>query len=150
MLTINVISYQIIGISSLKTEAEPVPARFRPRTKDGKPLNGPYISWNSKKPYNVGRQYFSTFNKEDSDGFLWADGTTGFSVESQERAAQYFEKEKEREKQRGLSQLVGEFDLLDPGELLLQEEGSGEWDGEMCAGIQKVEYESTTKRQRCG
>jgi hypothetical protein len=47
---------------------------------------------------------------------------------------------------------LGEFDMLDPGEMLLEEEGSDEWDGEMCAGMPKVEIEvaaSPTKRQRC-
>ncbi|KAL4532977.1 hypothetical protein Ndes2526B_g08534 [Nannochloris sp. 'desiccata'] len=141
---------------AIPEDAEPVPARFRPRTSSGKPLKGPYISWNSSKPYNVGRQYFSTFNTDDSDGFLWADGTTGWSVQSKVRAAQYQEKEESKKKQQGMLQLVGEFDMLDPGEVLLQEEGSGEWDGEMWRDVPKVDFVVEvadgllpTKRQRC-
>jgi hypothetical protein len=130
--------------------AEPVPARFRPRTKSGKPLYGPYISWNSKKPYNIGRQYFSTFTKDDSDGFLWADGTAGWSVQSKDRAGKYQEKQENLVRQEGLLHLVGEFDMLDPGEVLEQEEGSGEWDGEMCADLpQREVVVVVSKRQRC-
>jgi hypothetical protein len=46
--------------------------------------------------------------------------------------------------------LVGAFDLLDPAEML-EEEGSDEWDGEMCAGLPQVEVQvaaSPPKRQR--
>lgn len=135
-------------------EAEPVPASFRPRTSNGKPLNGPYISWKSPKPYNIGRQYFSTFNKGDSDGFLWADGTTGWSPQSKKRAADYQEKQEIKEKQQAMRQLLGEFDMLDPGELWVQEEGSGEWDGEMSREVSKVDFavnadDLPAKRQKC-
>jgi hypothetical protein len=55
-------------------------------------------------------------------------------------------------------QLLGEFDVLDPGELWLQEEGSGEWDGEMWREVPKTDsvskdgdglHAKKLKRQRC-
>lgn len=77
-------------------------------------------------------------------------------MQSKVRAAQYQEKEESKKKQQGMLQLVGEFDMLDPGEVLLQEEGSGEWDGEMWRDVPKVDFVVEvadgllpTKRQRC-
>lgn len=47
----------------------------------GKQLKGPYITkaGGGAKKYNVGRQYFSSFNNElpkgDVSGFMWGDGS---------------------------------------------------------------------------
>lgn len=59
------------------------PQRLRPKDSSGTPLKGPRVSGNSAKPWNVGRQYFSTFNSNDFSGFMWADGVGAMEAEAQ-------------------------------------------------------------------
>lgn len=59
------------------------PQRLRPKDSSGSPLRGPFVSRNSGKPWNVGRQYFSSFKNGDFSGFMWADGVGAMEAEAQ-------------------------------------------------------------------
>jgi hypothetical protein len=56
--------------------------RFKPVDASGQRLTGPKIARNGK-PCNQGRQYFSSFKRDDSS-FIWADGVRGMEPEAQE------------------------------------------------------------------
>lgn len=62
------------------------PARFQPRGA-GRVMQGPRISRNGK-PWNVGRQFFSSFNNDVPDSFIWADGVKAMEPEAQESFTQ--------------------------------------------------------------
>eukprot|EP00878_Enallax_costatus_P027241 GHUV01029304.1.p1 GENE.GHUV01029304.1~~GHUV01029304.1.p1 ORF type:complete len:204 (+),score=42.41 GHUV01029304.1:455-1066(+) len=65
------------------------PPRLRPKDSSGGPLRGPHVSRNSGKPWNVGRQYFSSFRSGDFSGFMWADGVGAMEAEAQESFTAY-------------------------------------------------------------
>lgn len=59
------------------------PQHFRPVDSAGQPLKGPHISRNGK-PWNMGRQFFSTFRQGDDSSFIWADGVKAMEPEAQQ------------------------------------------------------------------
>ena len=54
-----------------------VPRRFHPLNLAGRQLRGPYVT-RDDLPHNIGRQFFSTFERWMPGSFLWADGTEAF------------------------------------------------------------------------
>jgi hypothetical protein len=57
--------------------------RFKPVDASGQRLIGPKISRNGK-PWNMVRQYFSSFKQGDDSSFIWADGVRAMEPEAQE------------------------------------------------------------------
>ncbi|KIZ06662.1 hypothetical protein MNEG_1295 [Monoraphidium neglectum] len=60
------------------------PASLRLHDSSGNVLQGPRRSGRGAKPWNVGRQFFSSFNQGVEDSFLWADGVGPMEPEAQQ------------------------------------------------------------------
>jgi hypothetical protein len=72
------------SISSLSSAAaDYIPDCFRPVDSTGRRLTGPRLSRNGK-PWNMGRQFFSSFRIGDDSSFVWADGVRAMEPEAQE------------------------------------------------------------------
>ncbi|KIZ06663.1 hypothetical protein MNEG_1296 [Monoraphidium neglectum] len=60
------------------------PASLRLKDSRGDVLQGPKRSGSGAMSYNVGRQFFSSFNKGVDGSFFWADGVGPFDPEAQQ------------------------------------------------------------------
>jgi hypothetical protein len=58
------------------------PQCFRLYDDANRVLTGPRVSGPNAKPWNVGRQYFSSFG-EGPNSFIWADGVRAMEPEAQ-------------------------------------------------------------------
>jgi hypothetical protein len=61
---------------------------FRPTDASGEALKGPKTT-KGGKPWNIGRQYFSSFKSGDMSSFIWADGVKGMEPEAQQDFNEY-------------------------------------------------------------
>jgi len=73
----------IFSFSRCSTPDDDFPQRFRPVDSSGRALSGPRIT-RGGKPWNRGRQYFSSFVDGDFSSFIWADGVKAMEPEAQQ------------------------------------------------------------------
>lgn len=73
----------LLFISHCWTPDDDFPQRFRSVDSAGRALSGPRIT-RGNKPWNRGRQYFSSFVDGDFNSFIWADGVKAMEPEAQQ------------------------------------------------------------------